>query len=87
MRKLLTILATSLLLATMPAAWAQSTVPMVMTISGNGTITGSGISGTLVAHSTYSTWTLNVPALNWAGVEGILTGSCSSTTVVFGNGT
>jgi len=61
MRKLLSILAALAVLATCNAQ-AQSTVPMVMTMSGNGTITGNGITGSLVAHANgTSTWTLNVP--------------------------
>lgn len=60
---------------------------MVVTVDGNGTVTGSGVTGTLVAHNTYSTWTLNFPALNSAGILSAFTGTCDSAHILFGDGT
>lgn len=88
MRKLTSILAALAILATcnvLPAA--ATTVPMVVTVDGNGTVTGSGVTGTLVAHNTYSTWTLNFPALNSAGILSAFTGTCDSAHILFGDGT
>lgn len=87
MRKLTSILAALAVLATcnvQPAA--ATTVPMVVTVNGNGTLTGSGITGTVVPHGTTATMTLNVPALTAAAVTGTFSGTCNSTTVLQGNG-
>lgn len=80
MRKLLSILAASLLLAT--AAQAQSTVPMAMTLHGNGTITGD-LTGHLYGNGELD---LTAPALTGAAVAGSFTGTCDSAHVLFGDG-
>lgn len=86
MRKLLSVLAAAMLLATCNVQDAlAATVMYISTMDGNGTITGD-LNGSLIAHNTYSTLTLTGPALTAADIVGTFGGTCSATTVLLGSG-
>lgn len=84
MRKLLSTLAALAVLATcnVQLAVAQSTVPMVMTLHGDGTITGD-LTGHLYGDGELD---LTAPALTGAAVASSFTGTCDAAHILFGDG-